>query len=511
MTFIDRKGESLGMLCNRILAWLWKRKRAIIPILGGILICLLTLGGYGVFSKTPWAVPAKQTVVFSPSQTPDLPFPTLQPTVFHRPDEWALVDPSGQTVTFWNNYTDDRGPVLNEIIDAFNRENRYGITVIAKSRGRIDELFTQMMELSNPAETPDIVVAYQYQAAQYHLADKVMNLNSLVDSQRWGLSEAEIQDIFPGVFRQDIYPNFADARLGIPISRSVEVMYTNLDWLNELGFDQPPKTPSEFMEMACRASRSRFSRAVDQGNSIGYELPVNDSSHFVSWVFAFGGDIYDSNTTLFTFNSEQVFQAMSFLQNLFKNHCARIVTEQYGDQVDFGDGKVLFATSSSAGVPYFRDAIQAGAQAGWQVGAYPQTGPETISNTYGVSLSIARTTPERELAAWVFLKYYLNPDVQSRWAHTAQSLPVRAAGEAGLDADFNQLPQLRSAFQLLRSTKSEPSVPGYDRIRDEMNASVTAVINGADIRETLNKLNERANQILAEELTSPEPKGTNQP
>ena len=34
----------------------------------------------------------------------------------------------------------------------------------------------------------------------------------------------------------------------------MEVMYYNLDWLNEMGYDGPPTTWAEFKEMACAAT-----------------------------------------------------------------------------------------------------------------------------------------------------------------------------------------------------------------------------------------------------------------
>lgn len=95
-------------------------------------------------------------------------------------------------------------------------------------------------------------------------------------------------------------------------------------------------------------------------------------------------------------------------QILISEGCASQVTENYGDQTDFGNGSLLFAVGSSSGLPYYGSAVDAGAQFEWSVGAIPHTTPDPVMNVYGASVSIPKTTPERELAAWLFIKYLYN-------------------------------------------------------------------------------------------------------
>ena len=82
--------------------------------------------------------------------------------------------------------------------------------------------------------SPGLVEAYQDQAASYYLMGALSDLTGLVDSIKWGLTPEEKADFFPGVFDQDVFSNFEDARLGFPLHRSMQVLYYNLDWLAEL-------------------------------------------------------------------------------------------------------------------------------------------------------------------------------------------------------------------------------------------------------------------------------------
>ncbi|OUC06537.1 hypothetical protein RY27_20430, partial [Litorilinea aerophila] len=284
--------------------------------------------------------------------------------------DWENVDPSGQTVTFWYQHTQEREEALQQIIADFNETNEWGITVVGEYQGGYGDIFNKMLNVLNTSEAPNLVVAYQNQAATYQLANGLIDMNPLVNSPKWGLSEEEQADFFPGFFNSDIFPSFGNQRLGFPPNRSMEVMYYNLDWLQELGFDGPPQTPEEFKEAACRAVEQPFSKGVGDAPSMGYQLSV-DASRFASWTFAFGGDIFDYENNRFTYDSEAAQAAMTFLQGLFNEGCATLVAEQYGDQTDFGNGRLLFTVGSSSGLPFYRSVVDEGAQFNWSVGPLP--------------------------------------------------------------------------------------------------------------------------------------------
>ncbi len=240
--------------------------------------------------------------------------PVEQPTEVTAPtDPWENVDPSGQNIVFWHQHSQERETALLEIVDQFNQTNEWGITVDAEYQGSYGDIFNKMLGVLNSPDAPDIVVAYQNQAATYQLSDALLDMNPLVDSAKWGLSAADQADFFPGFFAQDVFPNFGNARLGFPPNRSMEVLYYNMDWLKELGYDAPPTTPDQFKEMACKAVNQPFSKATVEGAK-GYELSI-DASRWASWTFAFGGDIYDYTANKYTYDSEASQQALSFISD----------------------------------------------------------------------------------------------------------------------------------------------------------------------------------------------------
>jgi multiple sugar transport system substrate-binding protein len=417
------------------------------------------------------------------------------------------VDPTGATVVFWHQHTGGRQEQLDKLVADFNGSNEWGITVEATNQGSYDDIFQKMtLALAGGGEDlPNLVVAYQNQAATYQLVDGLVDMNPLVNSEKWGYSEEEQADFFPAFFNSDVFPTFDGQRLGFPPNRSMEVMYYNRAWLAELNaagaisFEGAPQTPEQFKEAACAAAANPFSAATgDAANSIGYELSV-DASRFASWTFAHGGDMFDYEAGEYDLNSEAANAAMTFLQDLYASGCARTVTESFGDQTNFGAGTTLFTVGSSSGLPFYRTAVEEGAKFDWSLAALPHTSEEPRMNIYGASVSIPATTPEQELAAWLFVKYYTSPEIQAAWGLASNYFPVRAsAAESELiQTEFASNEPYKTAFDLLPFGVAEPPVPGYDPVRVEMSNTMIAIVDGAEVASSLDTLDETADGILA--------------
>ncbi|MBV6435938.1 MAG: extracellular solute-binding protein [Chloroflexi bacterium] len=419
--------------------------------------------------------------------------------------DWENVDPSGQTVVFWHQHSGDREEELAKIVADFNASNEWGITVEAINQGSYDDIYNRMtVSLASGEALPNLVVAYANQSAVYYLLDGLVDINGLIDSEKWGLSDEDIADFFPGFYEGDVFPQYGGVRLGFPPNRSMEVMYYNIDWLAELraagaiSFDGPPTTPEQFEEAACAASANPFSGATSDTPAVGYQLSY-DASRYASWTFARGGDVFDAEANQYTLNSPEAVAAMEFLKGLYAKGCAGEVFERFEDQTNFGTGATLFTVGSSSGLPFYATAVSEGAGHQFSVAAVPHTTENPVQNIYGASVSIPRTTPEAELAAWLFVKYYTTADVQAAWGLASNYFPVRASSADALAEYIESNPAYKAAFELLPYTKAEPPVPGYDPVREEIARVMPLIFTGSDTRpvqEILDELNDFANAEL---------------
>ena len=121
-------------------------------------------------------------------------------------------------------------------------------------------------------------------------------------------------------------------------------------------------------------------------------------------------------------------------------------------------------------------------------------------NIYGASVSIPKTTPEQQLAAWLFVKYYTSTEIQAKWSMVSEYFPVRASVADNMTDYFAENPAFKTAFDMLPYGKFEPPVPGYDFVRDVLQEKIAAIVGGADVATTLDEVNSEANKILEEQM-----------
>jgi len=120
----------------------------------------------------------------------------------------------------------------------------------------------------------------------------------------------------------------------------------------------------------------------------------------------------------------------------------------------------------------------------------------------GVLHGIPKSTPERQLAAWLFLKFYTSPSAQADWVRASNYFPTRASVADELTEYFEANPVYAKAFDLLEYGIFEPPVPGYDFVRDESEAVMAAIVDDPtlDVATALTNLDETANGILADQM-----------
>ncbi|MCC7264074.1 MAG: ABC transporter substrate-binding protein [Candidatus Latescibacteria bacterium] len=417
---------------------------------------------------------------------------TSAPPPQPSPDE---VDPSGQTVVFWYQHTRERETALQEMIAQFNQQNPYGIQVKGEYAGTYSHIYNKMLVGLQGGSLPQLVVAYQNQAQVYHSADGVMDLLPYMNSAKWGLSSEARADYIESFIEQD---RMRGIQMAFPPNRSMEILFYNADWLRELGSDHPPKTWEEFARLCRQAKAQPFSKAANSQRSVGYLLDV-DASRLASMVFSRGGDFIDPAQTAYNFNQPETRAALQELVELEKDGSVEVLTETNGDTKEFGSGQLLFAIGSSSGLPFYKKAVNSGAKFTWGVAAVPYEGEHPVVNVYGASVALCRTTPEQQLAAWLFLKWFTEPDQQARWVRASGYFPARRSTAAGLEAYFAENPNFQVAYGLLDYGKIEPTAPGYETVRRLIQNAMVDAMDGVQLDPLLNRLTKAANATLEPE------------
>lgn len=417
-----------------------------------------------------------------------------QEVVYEQQTSVEALDPQGQKVVFWYQHTREREEALQALIADFNQTNRYGIEVRGEYVGRYGDIYNKMnVGIQSGSLAANLVVAYQNQALAYYQADGIVDITPYMDSPKWGLSPEERGDYVEAFLEQD---NVGGVQIGFPPNRSMELLYYNFDWLRELGYDEPPATWDDFAAMCRLAKEQPFSKNEDPARSLGFLLDV-DASRFAAMVFSRGGDLVDATGTTYALDSPEAKAVLELIQELAQDGAIHIAGERDAELNEFVTGQVLFSQDSSSGLPFYKSGIEdSGLVFEWGVTHPPQTGSRPVVDVYGASVSICAGTPEKQLAAWLFLKWFTAPEQQARWVRASNYFPVRQSTARELESYFEENPHYGVAFGMLEYGKSEPTIAGYEQVRRLIQEAMVEAIEGGDIEQVVEELQRAANLTL---------------
>jgi len=211
--------------------------------------------------------------------------------------------------------------------------------------------------------------------------------------------------------------------------------------------------------------------------------------------------------TRYLYNSPATVEAMTFLKGLYDAGCAYFFTEGYPNP-QFAARKALFAQGSTSGIPFYGGDLATVAEEqgrepdGWGVAAIPHTTEQPVQNIYGGDVMIAKTTPEQEVAAWLFVKWFTSPEIQARWTGVSGYFPTRASTADSFSEVQLGNAQYLQGVELLPFSAYEPQLISYTAVRDAATTAFNEIMQGADIQSTLDTLttfaNEQEETMLAE-------------
>lgn len=426
----------------------------------GALFLLVACGGNPTPTQPGGALAPTETVERQVTQTRPAPAATLTPgsTLGVVPEEIR-----GIALQFWHVWPGEQGERLLELIARFNQTNEFGITVEAIYAGNFNDLNDRIHATSFDVDLPDLVVGYPYHITSWAGGShSLVDLNAYVLDPIWGYPQPELADFYPAFLQEDLS---AGARLGLPVQRSGQLLYYNLTWAKQLGFDTPPRTPVEFKQQACAASQASRSGGDPSTDGTGGWAIDTSPSAVLSWMYAFGVPAVHPAGRGYLFDTPEAEQALVFLKDLYDSGCAWLV-EGDSAESEFASRLALFVAASLADLPYQSVAFELAANEDeWTVIPFPSVEQQPVITTYGPSVAVFSSSPPEQLAAWVFVKWLVSPAIQAEWVETSGLFPVRASALGYLDNYTAAHPEWSAASQLLPYARTEPGFPSWRTVR----------------------------------------------
>ena len=416
-------------------------------------------------------------------------------------EEEEMMDLSGTTVTFWHVYGegDPRNEALLAIVDDFNANNEYGITVEALDQGGYSDVEDKVNAGIQSGDLPNIVQAYTSALNNWDTVDLVVDLNPFVYDETYGLTEEELADVFPAVLESGLTAD--GKRLGWPLSQSANAVVYNFTWAQELGFDSPPTTPEELKEQLCAAAEANLTDDNPDNDGGTGMVWYPSTSNLLSFVHAFGGDLLNDEGTAYEFNTPEVKAAAMYVNELRDAGCT-FETESYPNP-EQGQRLALVTLSSTSGLTYYGYAF-ADADNDDEWGFLPFPGPDGGKGTdaYTQTVGVLKSTPEQELASWLFIKFLTNAENQADWIEASGYLPTMYSVQGMLEDYIAEVPQYQSTIAIAELGQTEPETfPAWYSVRrafEDAAAQLYAAADEAEVEAILAELDETAAELVAE-------------
>ncbi|MEX2144197.1 MAG: extracellular solute-binding protein [Anaerolineales bacterium] len=421
--------------------------------------------------------------------------PTEAPTE-GPPESMLEGDPNGQTITFWHAFSSGANlEGMTAVIDKFNAENEFGITVENISQGSQGDLETAVNGAITTGELPSLTMGFPNGLARWYGLGIISALNPYIDDPVYGVDPEVWASIFPGPLSSG---TLADGtQVGIPVNQSAQVLFYNFTWAEELGFDGPPATSAEFKEQACAAAAANLADDNPDNDDAGYVI-FNGASNVLPWIWAFGGTGLSADGSGYLLNDGASLQAALFLKDLVDSGCT-LTTPSFPNP-ELANRLALFANSSTAGIPFQQAAFDdIGSTDVW--GSVPVPGPDgtLVVNAFGQMAGIVTTNADSDLASWIFLKYLTSPQTQALWVSMTGYFPTQATTDLGSKPADD--PIWAQSYALMEYGVAEPNLPAHGAVRGLINGAFDAAMAAADeaaIQAILDQLQADADEAVAE-------------
>jgi multiple sugar transport system substrate-binding protein len=277
-----------------------------------------------------------------------------------------------------------------------------------------------------------------------------------------------------------------DTAYGVPWYVETRVLFYRTDIAEKAGITKAPTSWEELKTMA-RAMKEKG------GARYGISLMPNNWQELLPFVWQNGADVATAEGE-FNFDTPEVVEAIDFYKSFFEE---KLTSPSVPEGFDVTQGFVAGTHPMFFSGPWHMSLIdeQGGAKLKGKWAVAPMPEKETRTSFVGGADLVVFKSSENKEAAWEFVRYLLQPEVQRKWYTTVSALPSdESAWEGGkLASDA----KLKLFGEQLKDAKSPPPIPKWEQIAIEaINTEMEkAMSGGASAEQAAKAMQEKATSI----------------
>lgn len=381
----------------------------------------------------------------------DTPAPTPTP-----PD--IAVDPadlSGISIRFAHPWAGEAAEVFEDIAREFSLTNPWDFWVDVEAYGSETALLESLQSDPDGDDIPGLIAAHPYYLFGLE-GYASANLFDYLDHNEWGLDADDRMDI-PQVFLDHF--TISENLVALPVAPQATVLFYNATWAEDLGYASAPTDDSAFRAQSCAATDANLEDVNVDNDGTGGWLINFDPNVLTSWYLAFDGSLTVEEIP--QFNNDEGQDAFGYLKSVYDNGCIWI-GRQPEPYFYFANRYALMYAGTLDQIPAQRGWMaQAENEDQWSIIGFPGGNEETTMLINGPGLSITSDTPERQMAAWLFAKHLIEPEIQARIVRRMYTLPVRDSTLQILRDFERDNPQWSQAVSMVETADTVPVSEGW--------------------------------------------------
>lgn len=406
-------------------------------------------------------------------------------------------DVDGTEISFWHSMGGVNGQAIDALVEKFNTENEFRITVNAQYQGEYDDSLNKLKSAQIGNMGADLVQVYEIGSRFMIESGWITPMQEMIDADGYDMSSIE--------------PNLAayytiDNKLySMPFNSSTPIMYYNKDMFEKAGITEVPDSLEAIEEVG--------EQLLSKGGA-GEVISLGIYGWFFEQFMGKQGLDYANNEN----GRKEAATAVAFDEN---GGAANILTawkslydKGYAPNVgkggdaglaDFSAGKSAITLGSTASLKQILQDVNGKFEVGTAYFPKVKSSDEGGVSIGGASLwALNNNDPKKARATWEFIKFLVSAESQAYWNAQTGYFPVTtdAHEEQVFKDNIAKYPQFQTAIDQLHD--SSPEYVGallsvFPEARATVESQIESLLNGdQNVDETVSSMAEAINKSIEE-------------
>ena len=400
------------------------------------------------------------------------------------------------TISFWHSMGGVNGQAIDTLVQKFNDENEYGITVEAEYQGSYDDALNKLKSAQIGNMGADLVQVYEIGTRFMIESGWIVPMQSMINADEYDTSVLE-----PNLAA---YYTINDMLYSMPFNSSTPLMYYNKDMFDAAGITEIPDSLEAIAQIGDKLLDSGAQEVMSLG-IYGWFFEQFIGKQGLEYANNGNGRTEAATAVAFDENGAAA-NILNEWKNLYDLGYAPNVGKG-GDAglADFSAGKSAITLGSTASLKQILQDVDGKFEVGTAYFPKVKSTDEGGVSIGGASLwALDNNDPKKLRATWEFVKFLISPESQAFWNAETGYFPVNvdAHDEDVFKENIEKYPQFETAIDQLHD--SAPQYAGallsvFSEARAIVESEIESMLNGNEtVDEAVDSMASQINDAIEE-------------